>query len=293
MGPAGRVHWHGAAALALAAVTMTTARAAAQPAAASAVPAVAQQTATAPAPLEGEEAETFLKTARVIAREPIGSGITRSERLGLTDGTRTARAAWKTIHQHIIGTERFQGGRTEFDFRDSWKHDVAAYELDKLLGLRLVPVTIERRIDGKTGALQMWIEGAFTEVDRRNRKLQPPNAAIWMHRRAAESLLRELVHDTDYNIHNTLYDPSFRLYAIDFSRGFRVQPQLQDPDRIECFSRSVLEHLRALDRPTLEARLGPWLDRIQITGLLARRDRILALADRRVATRGEGATLVP
>ena len=59
------------------------------------------------------------------------------------------------------------------------------------------------------------------------------------------------------------------------------------------FSRAAIERLRALDRPTALARLGSWLDRLQIDGLLARRDAILALVEARVAERGEGAALYP
>jgi len=249
--------------------------------------------AEAQLPLEGAEAEAFLRSASVVTRKPIGSGITESQKLTLSDGTRTTHAAWKTIHQHFVGMQKMVGGRQEFDFRDSWKHDVAAYELDKLLGIGLVPPTVERHIEGRTGALQLWIEHATDEHDRRHRHLQPPNLAIWNARQADERLLRELAYDTDFNIHNTLYDPAFRVYAIDFSRAFRIQPQLLDPGRLDRFSRAVLERLRALDRPTLEARLSPWLDRLQIAGLLSRRDRILELVEKRIAAQGEAQTLTP
>ena len=32
----------------------------------------------------------------------------------------------------------------ELEFQDSWKTEIAAYELDKLLGLGMVPATVER-----------------------------------------------------------------------------------------------------------------------------------------------------
>jgi hypothetical protein len=243
-------------------------------------------------PLEGQDAENFLSTAEVVAQAPISSGITHSQKLTLRDGARTAHAAWKTINEHVPGLQHMADGRSEFDFRDSWKHEVAAYELDKLLGAGLVPPTVERRINGRVGALQLWIEGAMTEVDRRRKKLEPPNRAIWNERRATERLLRELVYDTDRNSHNVLYDPTFRVWAIDFSRAFRILPQIQDPGRLDCFSRAVLARLRALDRQAAETHLGRWLDRIQIEGLMRRREQVLALADALIASRGEGATLL-
>jgi len=245
-------------------------------------------------PLVGEEAEVFLRTARVVDRTPIGKGVTRPDRMTLTDGTRTHRAVWKTINERRMGLQRLEGVRLEFDFRDSWKSEVAAYELDKLLGLGLVPPTVERRIAGRTGSLQMWVEGAMTEDDRKKRGLEAPDAAAWNAQMHKVRLLHQLTYNTDHrNVRNVLSDAAFRVYAIDSSRAFRIQADLLEPGDLVCFSRAVMGTLAALDRPTLEARLRPWLDGRQIDGLLARRDRILALVKERIAETGEEAVLYP
>jgi hypothetical protein len=212
----------------------------------------------------------------------------------LTDGTRTHRAIWKTINEHRMGLQRIEGGGLEFDFRDSWKSEVAAYELDKLLGLGLVPPTVERRIAGRTGSLQMWVEGAMTEDDRKKRGLEAPDAAAWNAQMHKVRLLHQLTYNTDHrNVRNVLLDATFRVYAVDSSRAFRIQADLLEPGDLVCFSRAVMGRLAALDRPTLEARLRPWLDGRQIDGLLARRDRILALVKERIAETGEEAVLYP
>ena len=243
--------------------------------------------------LQGQEAEEFLRTARVVDREGIGKGITRPEKLTLTDDKQTLHAAWKTIDVHKPGQQRMERG-WEFDFRDSWKSEVAAYELDKLLGLGLVPPTVERRVDGRTGSLQMWIEAAMTEDDRKQKGLEAPDAAAWNAQMHKVRLLHQLTYNTDYrNVRNVLVDPKFRVYAVDSSRAFRIQEELLTPEDLVGFSRAVLEKLAALDRPTLVARLGAWLDGRQIDGLLARRDRILALVKERIAEKGEGAVLYP
>jgi hypothetical protein len=244
-------------------------------------------------PLEGQQAERFLREAAVVAREPLGTGVTRSERLTLSDGTHTARACFKTIHERVMGLSRMQWGGTEFDFRDSWKHEVAAYELDKLLGLGLVPPTVERTVEGRRGALQLWVEGAMTEVERRRLELRPTDGPGWNAQRAGECLLRELARDTDENQNNVLIAPGFRVWAIDFSRAFRIQPELLSPGRLIRFPADALERLEALDRAALDARLSPWLDRMQLEALLARRDAIVALASQRVGERGVAATILP
>lgn len=241
--------------------------------------------------LQGQAAEEFLRTARVVGREGIGKGITRSEKLTLTDGERTLHAAWKTIDVHKAGQQRMETG-WEFDFRDSWKSEVAAYELDKLLGLDLVPPTVERRLEGHVGSLQLWVEAALTEYDRATRELEPPHLPRWNNQLHNVRLLHQLTYNTDFqNTRNVLVDPAFRVYAIDNSRAFRIQTQLMVADDLQCFSRSVLEKLRTLDLPLLEEKLGPWLEKRQLEGLLARRDAILALVEKRIQKKGEGAVL--
>jgi hypothetical protein len=253
--------------------------------------AVGDEPAPAGPSLEGAEAEEFLRTARVLERNPIGEGVTRPDRLTLTDERRTLRAIWKTIDVHMPGHQRLDFG-WEFDFRDSWRCEVAAYELDKLLGLGLVPPTVERQLFGRTGSLQLWVEGTVTEHDRAKRRLDPPHLPRWNNQLHNVRLLHQLEHNTDFrNIRNILVDPMFRVYAVDNSRAFRIQRELLAPDDLACFSRGVLERLRTLNLPTLEERLGRWVGRRQLEGLLARRDAILLLVDRRIKEKGEGQVL--
>jgi hypothetical protein len=241
--------------------------------------------------LQGAEAEEFLRTARVVDREAVGKGVTRPDKLTLTDGTRTLHGTWKTINVHKPGQQRMERG-WEFDFRDSWKSEIAAYELDKILGLNMVPPTVQREVEGRTGSLQLWVEQSMTEDDREKRKLTPPHLPRWNNQLHNVRLLNQLTYNTDFqNIRNVVVDPAFKVHAIDYSRAFRIQTDLIAPDDLQCFSRTVLEKLRALDRPLLEEKLGPWLDKMQIDGLLARRDVILGLVDKRIKAKGEGVVL--
>jgi hypothetical protein len=243
-------------------------------------------------PLSGEAAETFLKTAQVVHRKGLSTGITHSDQYTLSDGERTCKAVFKTIDEFKRGVTTFEQGGAILDFSDSWKHEVAAYELDKLLGLGLVPPTVERKLDYKTGSLQMWVEGTMTEADRKARKLSPPDLRAWNLQMYRVRLLHQLSFNTDYrNLRNVLVDASFRVYAIDSSRAFQIYADLISEKDLLCFPRAVLEAMKALDRETLEARLGRWLDGPKIQTLLKRRDRILAVAQRRIQEQGEGAVL--
>lgn len=235
-----------------------------------------------------EPAEEFLRTARIVDTEELPVGISRPLRVTLEaeDGTR-ARASFKSIdiyEQKML----FEDGRMELNFRDSWESEIAAYELDRLLGLGLVPPTVEREVDGETGALRLWIEDAMSEAERKESGAHAPDPVAWSAQVANVRLFFNLTHNTDFNnINNLLIDGDFRICAIDHSRAFKTQKQLVSEEMMMRFSRSLIERLRGLDREELEAVLGDRLTKAQIKGLLARRDRILDRVDELVELKGE------
>jgi len=245
-------------------------------------------------PLQGKAAKEFLRSAVVLKKKALGSGITGSEQLTLGDGAATHKAVWKTIDAFRHGVTSFEGGATMVDYEDSYRFEIAAYELDKRLGFDLVPPTVERVIDHKTGAVQLWVEGASSEWDRRKKGLAPPDAEAWNRQIHRVRLFHQLTFDWDaQNTQNVLFDPSFRVYAIDFSRSFAVYAQVPSEKLLERFSRSALEAIGRLDEPGLRSAIGRWLSVPQIRTLLKRRDRILAVATQRVAEKGEAAVLYP
>jgi hypothetical protein len=245
-------------------------------------------------PLRGEEAEKFLRTAEVVKRKALGKGITASDLLTLSDGTRTLKAVWKTIDEFKRGVTGFQGAGVMVDYEDSYRFEIAAYELDKLLGFDLVPPTVERTISNSKGSVQMWIEGAMTEGDRKQKRISPPDIDAWNAQIYRLRLFHQLTFDWDaQNIQNTLFDPSFKVYAIDFSRSFAGYDEVRRPNLLERFSRRDLEAIRTLDEPKLKAAIGKWVSATQIRTLLKRRDQILEIAAQRVTAKGEAAVLLP
>jgi hypothetical protein len=245
-------------------------------------------------PLRGGAAEAFLRTAKIVSKKALGKGVTASEQYTLTDGVGTHKAIFKTINVFRPGATSLEGLGVVVDFEDSYRFEIAAYELDKLLGFDLVPPTVERILERRKGSLQMWVEGAMTEWDRSKKGPEPPDIEAWNAQIYKVRLLHGLAFDWDaQNTQNVLLDPTFRVYAIDFSRSFAAYDQPRNEKLLDRFSRAALDALKKLDRPTLEAKLGRWISRSQIGALLKRRDRILALAAERVAEKGEGAVLYP
>jgi len=242
---------------------------------------------------ERTEIEAFLETADIVADEDVPIGVTRPVKLQLSDGDTTLSALWKSVDIRRPGITRLADGTIAKNFRDSYRYEIAAYELDKLLGTDLVPPTIERHWRGERGAIQLWIEDATTEFDRRTKNIQPPDIPRWNRQFYNVQLFRCLTYDLDYkNARNNLIDPDWRLWAIDSSRAFPTDEELVD-DNLDHFSRVVLERLDELDFDTLKSHLGEWLSDRRIRALLARRDLVLEHAKKLVEERGEGAVLVP
>lgn len=255
-----------------------------------AAPVCAQE---APLALTGEAAETFLKTAQITAIKDFSSkGITKKQRVTLTSGDITADAVFKTVDEYHVKT-KLTSGHTVLGMRDSYRNEIAAYELAKLLGLDFVPPTVERKIHDHTGALILWVNGAMTEWHRlKVEKIKPPDIVAWNNQMSTIRLFMHLTWDTDYNnISNLLIDQNWKLWKIDSSRAFLPSPKLRREASLVRFSRPFLAALEGLTRARLDEVLGPWLRPEQLDGLWARRTAILEVARRRVAQHGEAAVL--
>lgn len=245
-------------------------------------------------PLTGSGTEEFLKSAEIVAAKEFDSlAVTRPLKVELTDGQRTCYAVFKTIDEQAM-KEKFVDGTTELRFSDRYQHEIAAYELDKLLGLGIVPPTVERRIGRETGSLSLWVEHSMTEWERlKVRDVHPPDVEMWNNQMYTIRLFQQLISDTDYkNINNLLVTPDWKIYKIDASRAFRSHKRLRKEESLERFSRPVLAALRALTEEELKTRLRRWLSRDQITSLWVRRGLILEVADRRLAELGEEAAVL-
>ena len=104
------------------------------------------------------EIEEFLQKATDRQSERDRSiGTTNPLKLTLDDGRRQQLAVFKSLDERKPGATQLSGG-IEIDFKDSWMFEVAAYEINKLLGLDMVPVTIARTYRGQKGSLQFWID---------------------------------------------------------------------------------------------------------------------------------------
>jgi hypothetical protein len=234
-----------------------------------------------------EEVEQFLRTAKIVKSRGTPRGITNPDRLTLDNGQVQHDAVFKRIDERKTGVTKLQWG-VEFDFKDSWKFEVAAYEIDKLLNLNMVPVTVAREYRGDWGSLQYWIENCILEKDRLEKKLKPPNPVLWNWQIYKVRIFDQLIYNIDRNLGNILVTPDFRCVMIDHSRSFKNIADLQSPKEMQYFSRSLMEALSKLDEAALKAKCGTSLTDPEISMTLKRRDRIMEYYQRMVREKGDG-----
>ena len=242
-----------------------------------------------PRALSCDEIETFLKTAKIGKQREIPVGVTLPLRATLDNGTLRHDAAIQAADIREASYTTSRG--TEINFRDTWKFNVAGYELAKLLELNMVPPYVERRVNGGPASLSWWVNDTMMEQDRVLRKIMPPDLGSWNDQMHAGRLFRELIADSDFNMTNALITKDWRVWLIDFSRAFRVAKKLQFPAEVIKVDRKLLTNLRALNRETLQAKLGTWLVKEEIDAVIARRDVIVGLLEKQIATKGETAVL--
>jgi len=245
--------------------------------------------------IQGPEVEEFLKKARFVAKEPLGAGVSGSLKVTLErDGVRQF-AVLKTIDQLRPGAQRNASGQIEIDFQDSWKTEVAAYEMDKLLGLGMVPATVARKspYDNKAASLQLWVEASLTEAKRREKGIIPPDAEQWANQLAAMYVFDSLIYNTDRHPDNLLISDTFDVRLIDHSRSFRPNAELRNQEDLKRVSRALMSKIERLTKDEVSKNLGDYLRLTQMDGLMKRRQLLLDFVAKTVKESGEKAVYLP
>lgn len=235
-----------------------------------------------------EQMEQFLKTAKIVKIKNLNTGITNSRRASLDDGTMQHEAHVQSIDEHKA---KFEGERsTEINFVDSWKYNIAAYRLGRILELDMVPVSVERNVAGTSCAVTWWVDNTMMEVDRKKKGLNAPDPDKWNAEMYMVRVFDQLIYNTDRNLQNLLVDPDWHIWMIDHTRAFRMQTSLMaKKDLVKC-DRQLLAKLRGLDAKSLEP-LKPYVGGGEIKGLLGRRDKIVAFFDEEVKAKGDSEVL--
>ena len=223
------------------------------------------------------EIEAYLRTVQMLSFDDLSVGVTKPKRAHLPPGGPMQYLVWKAIQPARYG-----------GYWESYKSEIAAYELDKLLALNMVPPTVEKVHKGEHGAAVMWAAPAKSFKDLGGKGAPTPPAALenaWARQLVRAKMFHNLIADIDPNLGNWLVDPAWNLILIDFSRCFTTDLAMKheltrvDPD--------LWARMQALTEPALTTAIGAWVGRGERQALLKRRDSMQKLIDRLVKERGE------
>ena len=241
-----------------------------------------------------ENWETFLEKAEVVASQQLvgPEAVTSPWVLTLKLGDVTHRGLWKNPEGRMGG------------FWEGWNYEIAAYRVDKLLGLGMVPPTVERRFEGDRGSCQYWVDDCISLREREEKGIKMPPIKIFPWNRATylQRLLDNLIANEDRHQNQILITKDWRMILIDHSRSFRTSGKFvksllfsarspEGPMLMSELPRAVVDRVRALDFAAIRQAVGSYLSDEEIRAVLIRRDLILEEIGRLIKANGEAKVL--
>jgi hypothetical protein len=246
---------------------------------------------TAQSQMAAEEMEHFLQHASIVATRSTKRGVTSARRVTLSDGRVTHDAQLQDVD---IALPIFEVGPkyTEVNFKDTYRYNIAGYRLSRLLGLDNVPMSVERKVNGKPVAMTWWLDDVMLdEGSRQKERTVGPNPSRTASQIHILRVFDELIQNRDRNSGNLLWTSDWKLWMIDHTRAFRLGRDLLKPEQLQRVDRAMLEKMRALNASDVANAMNASLTKAEVDALFARRDVIVRLFDEKIAQRGEAAVL--
>jgi hypothetical protein len=207
--------------------------------------------------LEADRVEELLANGDIVSSSRDESG---QQIVSVSDGERT-----------LDGVFTKRAGRRFYP-------QVAAYRLDRMLALGMVPVTVRRNVDGVDGSLTFRPVGAIDEIQRHEKgygaDAQCPVQEQW----GAMYVFDALTYNQGRYATTILYSPdTWQLMLVGYDKAFSTSsgrpPQLQSQEL--ALGKRWREALASLTDDKLTVRLGDVLDARRLHGLEKRRDELL------------------
>jgi hypothetical protein len=238
--------------------------------------------------------EEFLKTAEIIDSKQLTGeeAVTNPWVLTLKEGDFTHRALWKNAEGRMHG------------YIEGWQYEIAAYLLDKDLGLNMVPPTVERRFHGDKGSCQYWMDDTITLKYREDHKIKMPSYKVFNWDRAIylQRFFDNLIANEDRHQNQILITKDWRMILIDHSRTFRTSKKFTEkliftenhpegPKLMSELPRAIVEKIKAYTFDHIRSVVGDYLTDEEIRAVLIRRDLILKEVDKLIKKNGEDKVL--
>jgi hypothetical protein len=218
-----------------------------------------------------DQIEHSLVDGKVGKMEAVPIGVTKPQR-GTIEGT-PMRFAWKPLRPG------YSKG-----FMESYKAEIAAYKLDRMLDMHMVPPIVERKIDGLSGAAIYWVENTKGwSVEKPPQGPEPQ----WSLQLTRMKMFDLLIANIDRNQGNLIYDADWHLILIDHSRAFIDKKDLKNIAPLGRVDRKLWEKMQALTMDEFNRGLGDWVGEKEKKAMLLRRDLMAKNIQELVAKRGE------
>jgi len=231
--------------------------------------------------------EEFLKTAAIIDSREIGEGVTKPLKLLLKNDFSEHSGCWKNPKGKQMG------------YLEGWQYEIAAYAMDKLLGLHMIPPTVEREFKGKRGSLQFWVQSDMSDLERMQQGLRVPREKLaqWSKQKYLTRAFDCLIANEDRTQQNIRYK-DWRTIIIDHSRSFRSASKytkrlmygkkgLKSEKLIRQLPREFVNKIKALDFAAIKQAVGKYLTDKEIESVLKRKILLLAEIKEMVKVIGE------
>lgn len=241
-----------------------------------------------------EEIEGFLLTADIIRAEEIGEGVTKPKRLYLKKGDEETSGCWKNVKGKHMGNQ------------EGWQYEIAAYRFDKLLGIDMIPPTVEREFDGKKGSLQLWVTTPYSLLTIMEENIPMPTTGIGALRvNRAKYIVRafdSLIGNADRTQQNLRYTEDWRTILIDHSQCFQSAKKhtknlmygkkgIKEKQLFRSLPRSFVDNIKALNFEKIKTAVGPYLTDKEIKAVLARKELLLKEIEGMISEQGEDKVL--
>jgi len=230
--------------------------------------------------------EKFLATAKIVSTAEIGHGVTKPVKAELEwNGVKHA-GSFQVVDKEL--PDFFPpGGKKPIPMKDSWRYNVAAYRVDRLLGLNMVAVAVQRPLKGKPGAITWWVDDVmFEEVDRIKQGKEPPQPEEFARQRALTRVFDELIINIDRNLANLLITKDWKIALIDHSRSFVAHHGIRNAENLTRCSRPLLEKMKQLTDAGVMSATDSYLTASEAHALIVRRDRILEFFEKAAREKG-------
>jgi hypothetical protein len=244
---------------------------------------------------EKEKWEDFLKTAEIVDKnQPFSDreAVTKPWVLTLEKDGITKRALWKNPEGRMRG------------FVENWKWEIAAYLMDKHLGLNMVPPTVEKRFQNNRGSCQLWVDAKMSLKDKYEQNIKTPSYKVFPWNRALylQRAFDNLIANEDRHQNQYLITEDWRMILIDHSRSFRTSGKFakrliydekykEGPRLMKQLPRAFVENLKGLTAESIKSVVGEYLTDKEIEFVLLRKDLILKWLDKQIQKEGEDKVL--